>query len=174
MSECPFLSSPRLIAIAVMFASHRDILPMCPNGHLLSIYYIGMLVLLSLHIVTDLAILLVSMRGTIADDWPRRHMASLLYVKIPLFCPELSWTIMGTYWAFRESTGCELQVGTDWYLLSRSRPCFRKLSLRGLLCITQLLQVTSRNHWAPSFREILQIRFRENPHMEGCEKWSRT
>ena len=99
----------RLIAIAVMFSIHRDVLPMCSNGHLLRIYYIGMLVLLSLHIITDIAILRLSMRGTIMDDRPRRRMPLFLYVKIPLFCPEFAWTTLGTYWAFREST-CDLHV----------------------------------------------------------------
>ena len=99
----------RLIAIAVMFSIHQDILPQCSNGHLLSIYYIGMLTLLTLHIVTDIAILRLSMRGTIMDDRPRRRMPLLLYVKIPLFLPEFAWTTLGTYWAFREST-CDLHV----------------------------------------------------------------
>ena len=62
--------------------------------------------ILSSHVIVDALLMVVSSRGTIADPRPRRAIAPLLYVKITLFAPELLWTVLGTYWAFDDSSDC--------------------------------------------------------------------
>ena len=94
-----------------MFVSHADRLWTCPDGHLLAVYYSGMLVVLSLHIVTTAVEIALSTRGSITHEAPRRHMAALLYGRLALVGGEVVWTALGTYWAFCERTSaCERHV----------------------------------------------------------------
>ena len=93
----------------MVYSAHKNGLG-CKNGNLLEIYYIGMLVILSLHILCDVAIIAVSAKGTIVDGSPRRRIPCLLYIKVPLFLTELAWTVMGTVSAFTEAAGCETHI----------------------------------------------------------------
>lgn len=98
-----------LIAISVVFHLHKDAFD-CTGGHLLKAYYIGLLTLLSVSIVMTAVIVYHSMQGTITNLHPRRRMNKLIYVKLAISLPELVWNILGTYWAFGMSSGCELHV----------------------------------------------------------------
>ena len=104
-----FCFSFRLIAISVVFHLHKDAFD-CTGGHLLKAYYIGLLTLLSISIVMTAVIVYHSMQGTITNLHPRRRMNKLIYVKLAISLPELVWNILGTYWAFGMSSGCELHV----------------------------------------------------------------
>ena len=37
-------------------------------------------------------------------------MSKLIYTKLVISIPELVWNILGTYWAFGLSSGCEIHV----------------------------------------------------------------
>lgn len=95
--------------VSVIFHMHKDTLD-CHDGRLLHTYYIGLLSLLAVSIVMTLAVVYVSMQGTITNCSPRRKMTKLIYSKFAITLPELAWNIMGTYWAFGGSSGCEKHV----------------------------------------------------------------
>ncbi|XP_076442835.1 diacylglycerol lipase-beta-like isoform X2 [Babylonia areolata] len=98
-----------LITISVLFGIHRGSFG-CPNGYLLQDYYIGAIVLLSIGIVHTGIIMGFSMRGTIRDDHPRRHVNVLLYLKAVILLPEIVWIVIATYWAFGYSYSCDWTV----------------------------------------------------------------
>lgn len=98
-----------LIAISVVFHLHKDAFN-CTGGHLLKAYYIGLLTLLVVSIIMTAVIVYISMQGTVTNTHPRRRMNKLIYTKFGISLPELVWNILGTYWAFGLSSGCELHV----------------------------------------------------------------
>ena len=108
MMNC-FMLCFRLLAISVLLGVHHGSFS-CPNGYLLSSYYIGAIVLLSISIVHAAATMLVSMRGTIRDSHPRRHINILIYLKAAILLPEAVWIIIATYWAFGYSFSCDWTV----------------------------------------------------------------
>ncbi|GAB1290439.1 Diacylglycerol lipase-beta [Apodemus speciosus] len=73
----------------------------CPGGVLLSTYLIVLLVLLAVIICTVLAIVCVSMRGTICNPGPRKSMSKLLYLRLALFLPEMVWASLGAAWVVK-------------------------------------------------------------------------
>ncbi|KAL8597649.1 hypothetical protein ACOMHN_031584 [Nucella lapillus] len=98
-----------LITIAVLFGIHHGSFG-CPNGHLLRNYYIGAIVILSIGIIHTAITMGISMRGTIRDDHPRRHIKVFLYLKAAILLPEAAWVIVATYWAFGYSYTCDWSV----------------------------------------------------------------
>lgn len=104
-----FWFSDRIIALAVVVSIHSDSFQ-CNSGYLLKTYYFGMLVILSLHIILDIVIMVISTRGTITNATPRKRLPIFLYLKIAIFLPEVGWTILGTIWAFDESSDCDDRV----------------------------------------------------------------
>lgn len=91
----------------------------------LRLFFIGVIVLTSLIILNEIAIIYISMQGTLTDTRPRRHMPIFLYIQLVLYLPELLWTILGTYWAVNSSSNCELSliiavwisVALEWSIL---------------------------------------------------------
>ncbi|XP_015420605.1 PREDICTED: sn1-specific diacylglycerol lipase beta isoform X2 [Myotis davidii] len=65
-----------------------------------------LLVLLAVIVCTVLAIVCVSMRGTICNPGPRKSMSTLLYIRLALFLPEIVWAALGAMWV-AESTQCD-------------------------------------------------------------------
>lgn len=92
-----FLRVLSWIASLTLYLVHRRKLD-CPGGALLSTYLIVLLVLLAVIICTVLAMVCVSMRGTICNPGPRKSMAKLLYVRLALFLPEMVWASLGAFW----------------------------------------------------------------------------
>lgn len=92
-----FLRVLSWIASLTLYLMHRRKLD-CPGGALLSTYLIVLLVLLAVIICTVLAMVCVSMRGTICNPGPRKSMAKLLYVRLALFLPEMVWASLGAFW----------------------------------------------------------------------------
>ena len=100
----------RLIILAAVLSSHSDSFT-CNNGHLLKLYYIGMLVILSLTILLDVAIMYSSMRGSILDpEMQRKHVPLMVAIKLVLFLPEIAWIALGTTWAFDDTSNCSSHV----------------------------------------------------------------
>ena len=94
----------------IVFSLHQDALLACPSGHLLKIYYIGLMALLSVHIVVSLILALNSMRGAIIEVHQRRLIPLIIYAKAVLFFPELVWLGIGTFWAFTSKEPCSFLV----------------------------------------------------------------
>ncbi len=94
----------RLIGLSVVFTYHRKSFDLCDYGYLLEAYCIGMIVILSVHILIDIIMVYVSMQGTITNLAPRRHMVVILGFKMILFLPELALTIMG------KGLGCKKKI----------------------------------------------------------------
>lgn len=95
--EPTFFSAHRWIVSLTLYLTHRRRLD-CPGGVLLSTYLIVLLVLLAVIICTVLAIVCVSMRGTICNPGPRKSMSKLLYIRLALFLPEMVWASLGAAW----------------------------------------------------------------------------
>ena len=51
-----------------------------------------------------------SAQGTLTMDLPRRKIPKLIYIKFAITLPELAWNIIGAYWAFGMSSGCEEHI----------------------------------------------------------------
>ncbi|GAB1600241.1 sn1-specific diacylglycerol lipase beta-like [Argonauta hians] len=98
-----------LIAIIVVFNHHKEAFD-CNDAHLLWTYYIGVITLLSISMILTMAIISISMKGSITNTFPRRKLPYLLYLKVLLGMPELIWNILGTFWAFGKSTGCNYML----------------------------------------------------------------
>jgi sn1-specific diacylglycerol lipase len=94
-----------VLVLAVVLAAHNDLLSICGGGHLLRVYYIGMLVLLSLSITLSAVTVYISSRGTIVDGTQRAKLPYLLYARIVFILPDLAWTAIGTKWAFDDFSG---------------------------------------------------------------------
>ncbi|XP_058536279.1 diacylglycerol lipase-beta isoform X3 [Ochotona princeps] len=85
------------VGILTLYLLHRGKMD-CAGGGLLSTYLVVLLVLLALVIGSVLAIVWVSMKGTICNPGPRKSMPKLLYIRLALFLPEMVWASLGAAW----------------------------------------------------------------------------
>lgn len=92
----------RLTALAVVLGVHSEEMTKCTNGYLVKTYYIGMVIILPLAIILSGTLLHFSMQGTITNEEPRKKVSSLIVLKLILFAVDITWTGIGTYWAFSE------------------------------------------------------------------------
>jgi len=99
----------RLVVLGAIFHLHKDAFD-CHGGQLLHAYYIGLMVLLVASILMTMVVVGASMRGSITNIWPRRAMSKLIYIKVAISIPEIAWNIIGSYWVFGLSSGCETHV----------------------------------------------------------------
>ncbi len=58
------------------------------------------------NVVSQRFLLSSYLQGTMTDVHPRRHLGKVLYVKAAISVPELVCLILGTFWAFSDSTNC--------------------------------------------------------------------
>lgn len=98
-----------MVALSAVFHVHKDAFD-CDGGELLHAYLIGLLTLLVVSIVMTSVVVGTSMQGTITNIWPRRRLTKLIYIKCAISVPELAWNIIGSYWAFGLSHGCETHI----------------------------------------------------------------
>ncbi|XP_062946835.1 diacylglycerol lipase-beta isoform X1 [Cynocephalus volans] len=96
------------IGILTLYLMHRGKLD-CAGGVLLSSYMIVLIVLLAFVICNVLAIVCVSMKGTICNPGPRKSMSKLLYIRLALFLPEMVWASLGAAWV-AEGVQCDKTV----------------------------------------------------------------
>ena len=100
----------RLIGLSSIYGYFQRDTRKCNASLELELFFIGAITVTSLVIVNEVAIMYVSMLGTVMEARPRRHMPILLYIQVFLYLPEASWTILGTYWVVNKSVNCELGV----------------------------------------------------------------
>uniref|UniRef100_F1KT78 sn-1-specific diacylglycerol lipase n=1 Tax=Ascaris suum TaxID=6253 RepID=F1KT78_ASCSU len=82
----------------------------CPSWDFVAYLFL----LLGLNVVTLLwciALAYVSSRGSILEPRPRRHVATLLYIRLPLFLVEFICTVVSTLLAFESNDLCHLVFG---------------------------------------------------------------
>ena len=112
--------------ISFIYGFQIDEIRKCKASLELQVFFIGVIVLTSLIIVNEMAILYVSVQGTLTNASPRQHMPKLLYFQLTLYFPELIWTILGTYWTVKHfSYSCQLglvvavcvSVALEWAIL---------------------------------------------------------
>ena len=112
--------------ISIIYGFENDEIKLCHAWLELRLFFIGVIVLTSLIILNEIAIIYISMQGTLMDSRPRRHMPIFLYIQLALYLPELLWTILGTYWIVKNSTwNCEVSliiavcvsVALEWSIL---------------------------------------------------------
>ena len=111
--------------ISIIYGLENDEIKYCDAWLELRLFFIGVIVLTSLIILNEIAIIYISTQGTLTDARPRRHMPIFLYIQLALYLPELLWTILGTYWAVNSSSDCELSltiavwisVALEWSIL---------------------------------------------------------
>ncbi|MFH4975961.1 hypothetical protein AB6A40_002670 [Gnathostoma spinigerum] len=76
--------------------------------------------LVAVNVVTILvcAILaLISSRGCILEPHPRRHVSTILYIRLPLFIVEFIFTILSTLLVLETGTSCPLVLGIQLIVL---------------------------------------------------------
>ncbi|KAI5716122.1 hypothetical protein M8J76_001323 [Diaphorina citri] len=79
----------------------------CKSGALfVRVYLMGMLFLLALGIVVVIVLICNSARGGIYDTHLRRHVPTIIIIKILLIIPEIVLNVMGTMWTFTELIQC--------------------------------------------------------------------
>lgn len=70
------------------------------GGDLVRTYIVGMMVLLSVVLLTLAVLINRSAQGSIMNTRARRHVPAVLVFKVLLIIPEVCWNVMGTIWAF--------------------------------------------------------------------------
>uniref|UniRef100_A0A7E4UUQ0 sn-1-specific diacylglycerol lipase n=1 Tax=Panagrellus redivivus TaxID=6233 RepID=A0A7E4UUQ0_PANRE len=82
----------------VIFALHNPL--NCPS--LVWLAYVGVLILINL-VSTSICIAtaVVSARGSILDTTVRKHVTTLIYIRVPVLVVELMWTAVSTAYVFR-------------------------------------------------------------------------
>lgn len=94
--------------VAVLIAYWRqDSHLNCPGGHLLRVYLIGVLLIIVLIIIATGLLTHHSMKGSIADQEARKHVAKCLYLRVFLVGPEVVWNALGSIWAFSGAVKCQ-------------------------------------------------------------------
>ncbi|CAH1398562.1 unnamed protein product [Nezara viridula] len=77
------------------------------GGELVRTYLIGKLATLCVVSILLIVIMNRSAQGSIVDVYARRHVPTLMAIKIFLLIPETGWNVMGTMWAYMEVIKCE-------------------------------------------------------------------
>ncbi|XP_064620702.1 diacylglycerol lipase-beta-like isoform X3 [Lineus longissimus] len=113
-----------LIVLAVVYQIHKESFS-CEKGLYLQVFYIGLIVITCLSILINKWIVYTSTRGTIANVEPRKWLPKILYLKLALgVFVELAWILLGTYFAFGDTSMCDNQVVltmkiavvTEWFV----------------------------------------------------------
>ncbi|XP_071115250.1 diacylglycerol lipase-alpha-like isoform X2 [Haliotis cracherodii] len=69
-------------------------------------HVLGYLIILSVCFFMELLIAIISMRGGILDNHPRRSMQYLLYLRLIVFLGELAWLVVGIVWTAKHFNTC--------------------------------------------------------------------
>ena len=120
-----FFCSIRLTVVSIIYGLYKDDIEKCHAPVELEVFFIGVIVLNVAVILNEIAIMYVSMQGSVPDTNSRRHMPMLMYIQLALYVPEVSWTALGTYWAVSKSYDCGIgfvvavcvSVGLQWMIV---------------------------------------------------------
>nr|XP_027221263.1 sn1-specific diacylglycerol lipase beta-like isoform X2 [Penaeus vannamei] len=85
--------------VITLFVHHEADTSRCEQGkYLLRIFLVGSMVILGATLITTVALVYHSSRGTIMDVAPRKHVPNLLITRVILGIPEVAWNGMGSMW----------------------------------------------------------------------------
>lgn len=97
--------SLRFIFIALILVNYEKSYE-CKDERLLRIY-LGILTGLQAGmVIVEVATIIISCRGTIANPEPRKKLPIMLYIQLCIFVIEFIWDIVGVLWAFDPSIDC--------------------------------------------------------------------
>jgi len=105
---------------------------------------IGFLVVWSLSILVQSALIIVSLRGTILEDELRWHSEYLLYIKLVLWLAEIGFTIFCVIWMKNHYAVCAISTGNKNMILGLV-VCNSILFLTALLTIWCSFDVAGRS-----------------------------
>ncbi|XP_042206197.1 diacylglycerol lipase-beta-like [Homarus americanus] len=91
-----------------LMVHHESDTSKCMSGsHLLRVYLIGSLVILWVTLLITLVLVYFSSRGTIMNTAPRKHVSSLIVIRVMVGIPEVAWNIMGSVWVLTGQVHCK-------------------------------------------------------------------
>lgn len=139
-----------LLVVIVVYATH-NIERTCLKNKKLELYVLGCLVQLVFTLPVVVALVWYSSRGTILQEYRRRHVVPLLYTRCILFMVSAIWNILGSVWLSDDIRMCDATsitvkvilalVITSWLNL------FSLLALAVIMCdpIQSLARVSSHD-----------------------------
>lgn len=105
LNTFPFPSPSRFALIGLVVLTY-DKEYSCDDERLLKIY---LYILVGMHFIMcliELAVVMISARGTIMNSEPRKALPKLLYVQSGVFVLEFIWDMVGVIWAFNPAIDC--------------------------------------------------------------------
>ncbi|XP_067045349.1 diacylglycerol lipase-beta-like isoform X1 [Acropora muricata] len=148
-----------LFVISIIYGLENDEIKNCEAWRQLQVFFIGVIVISSLVIINEGAILYVSMQGTLINSRPRRHMPKLLYVQLALYIPELIWAILGTYWtAAHVSFMCQVSLIVAVAVSVALQWSMMVIILIGTLILFDSMGKTHADHCQESSKEMWEKR----------------
>ncbi|KAI9563691.1 hypothetical protein GHT06_011155 [Daphnia sinensis] len=78
----------------------------CEDGQILQMYLGGVLFILIIILMANTFLIKHSMRGAIMDVRARKHVPTILYIRIILGVPEIAWTVVGSVGVFKPNDSC--------------------------------------------------------------------
>lgn len=78
----------------------------CDDEHLLRIYIVILMGIEAVLTLSNVIVVIISSRGSIDDNRPRRHLPLVLYVQTALLVIHFGWDCVGVVWAFDPSIDC--------------------------------------------------------------------
>lgn len=94
-----------LVTFAATFYAIKDNVSCDKDGHIKQFWY-GTFGLDTADFFVTLAVLTISMRGTITNSRPRRHVTWVLAIKLLIWLGAVVWTCLSTNWIFLHVTSC--------------------------------------------------------------------
>ncbi|XP_071813731.1 diacylglycerol lipase-beta-like [Apostichopus japonicus] len=89
-----------IVAVTVYITEHS--FHECPGGRILAIFMIGLAVLLSITILLEFFIAILSAQGSILNPGPRKFLPFVLYVRLAILLIEAVWSGVAAFWVFQE------------------------------------------------------------------------
>lgn len=133
----------------------------CPGGSILVVFIIGLGVLLSITIILEFIIAIISAQGSILNAAPRRYLPLVLYIRLFVLIVEVIWSGVGAFWVFQEwktqdddDKECDITVVR---LVKTSLCCFWVLIFTFLIVLWLL--------FGPSIKQDEEMRGRSNTHI---------
>ena len=142
--------------ISMIYGFENDEIKDCHAWLELRLFFIGVIVMTSLIILNEIAIIYISMQGTLTDARPRHHMPIFLYIQLGLYLPELLWTILGTYWAVNSSSNCELSLTIAVWISVALEWCILLAVFIGVLVLFDPLGHVDKDPFGREFSSTMQ------------------
>jgi len=101
-----FISRDRFVILFIFYMIKRRYVT-CDYAQKIRIFYIGTICLLAAQIILGAILTTLSSRGTMVNKHARKHVSTVLYLRLAFFIPEVAWAIIGTVWTFAFERGVD-------------------------------------------------------------------